>query len=81
VTSSGLPANSPTTMPPTMPVIRPTAAAFSAGTPEAIAMPMHSGSATRNTTTDANRSCFHAPGPRQSADFAFVFALIIHLVR
>jgi hypothetical protein len=28
------------------------------GTPEAMAIPKHRGKATRNTTTDANRSCF-----------------------
>ena len=39
-------------MPPMMPVIRP----FSGGTPEAMAMPMHSGIATRKTTIDAVKS-------------------------
>lgn len=39
-------------MPPTTPVTTPS----SAGTPDATATPTHSGSATRNTTTDAPRS-------------------------
>ena len=39
-------------MPPMMPVIRP----FSGGTPEAMAMPMQSGIATRKTTIDAVKS-------------------------
>ena len=47
-----LPGSSPTTMPPTMPVMMPS----SAGTPEATATPTHSGSATRNTTSEAPRS-------------------------
>jgi hypothetical protein len=38
-------------------VTKPTEAAFSIGTPEAIAMPIESGSATRKTTTDAKTSC------------------------
>ena len=52
LTCSGEPASAPTMMPPMMPVIRP----FSGGTPEAIAMPMHNGIATRNTTIDAVKS-------------------------
>ncbi len=52
LTCSGEPASAPTTMPPMMPVIRP----FSGGTPEATAMPMHRGIATRNTTIDAVKS-------------------------
>lgn len=39
-------------IPPMIPVISP----FSAGTPEAIAIPMHKGIATRKTTIDAVRS-------------------------
>ena len=42
----------PTTRPPMMPVIKPAAG----GAPEAMAMPMQSGSATRKTTTDARAS-------------------------
>ena len=41
-----------TTRPPTMPVIRPD----SGGAPEAIAIPRHSGIATKNTTIPARRS-------------------------
>src|SRR5690349_8516389 len=52
LTCNGEPASAPTTMPPMMPVIRP----FSAGTPDATAMPMHRGIATRNTTMDAVKS-------------------------
>ncbi|MNB98188.1 hypothetical protein D3C75_454330 [compost metagenome] len=52
LTCSGEPANQPTTRPPMMPVIRPLAG----GSPEAIAMPMHRGRATRNTTTEASSS-------------------------
>jgi hypothetical protein len=40
-----------------MPVKMPAAG----GTPEATAMPRHSGSATRKTTTDADRSCQKVP--------------------
>ncbi len=39
-------------MPPTIPVIKPAAT----GAAEASAMPMHSGSATKNTTIDAKAS-------------------------
>ena len=49
----GQPENRPTMIPPTIPVINPAAG----GAPDAIAVPMHSGNATRNTTNDANRSC------------------------
>src|SRR3569833_856430 len=49
LTCNGEPASAPTMMPPMMPVIRP----FSGGTPEATAMSMHRGIATRNTTIDA----------------------------
>jgi hypothetical protein len=52
LTCSGEPASAPTTMPPMMPVIRP----FSGGTPEATAIPMHNGMATRKTTIDAVKS-------------------------
>ena len=52
LTCSGEPASAPTTRPPTMPVIRPAAT----GTPEAMAMPMHNGSATRNTAMLGNKS-------------------------
>lgn len=49
----------PTTNPPTMPQMMPTAAAFSGGTPDAMAMPMHSGNATRKTTMEARKSCLN----------------------
>ena len=65
LTCSGLPAISPTTNPPTIPVMIPTLAALLSGTPEAIAMPMHSGNATRNTTIEAKKSferLANAPG-------------------
>lgn len=52
LTCSFEPARKPTTRPPMIPVIRPLAG----GRPEAMAMPMHKGSATRNTTTEANNS-------------------------
>jgi hypothetical protein len=35
----------------------PTVAAFSGGTPDAMAIPIHKGRATRNTTIDAKKSC------------------------
>jgi len=41
-----------------MAVMRPTEAAFSMGTPEAMAIPMERGRATRNTTTEARISSF-----------------------
>ena len=46
-----------TTSPPTMPAIKPE----TGGTPQAIAMPRHSGSATRNTTNPATLSSFAWP--------------------
>src|SRR3546814_15989256 len=49
LTWSGEPAIIPTTSPPMIPVIRP----FSGGSPDATAMPLHRGLATRNTTSDA----------------------------
>ncbi|MNE83797.1 hypothetical protein D3C80_1806440 [compost metagenome] len=52
LTCNGEPASQPTTSPPMIPVIRPLAG----GSPEAMAMPMHRGRATRNTTTEANSS-------------------------
>ncbi|MNR24960.1 hypothetical protein D3C85_1420770 [compost metagenome] len=52
LTCNGEPASQPTTMPPMIPVIRPLAG----GMPEAMAMPMHKGRATRNTTTEASNS-------------------------
>lgn len=52
LTCSGEPASQPTTRPPMMPVTRPLAG----GMPEAMAMPMHSGRATRKTTTEASAS-------------------------
>lgn len=52
LTCSGWPDMEPTTIPPTMPVMSPSAG----GTPEATATPRHSGSATRNTTTEAMTS-------------------------
>ena len=58
LTSSGLNRRSlPTTMPPMIPEIRPAAG----GTPEAIAMPMHSGTATRKTTIEARKSAITPP--------------------
>jgi hypothetical protein len=56
LTWRGEPASGPTTMPPMMPVRMPAAG----GAPEARAMPIHRGSATRKTTSDAERSlrCF-----------------------
>ena len=62
LTWRGLPASGPTTSPPMTPVMTPA----SAGSPQARAMAMHSGSATRNTTREANRSARSAagrPGP------------------
>ncbi len=52
LTCSGEPAIQPTTRPPMMPVIKPLAG----GIPEAMAIPMHKGRATRNTTTEASSS-------------------------
>ena len=52
LTCSGAPEMVPTMMPPMMPVMRPAVT----GMPEAIEMPMHSGSATRKTTMDAKKS-------------------------
>ena len=52
LTCSGAPEMEPTTMPPMMPVMMPAVG----GMPEAIEMPMHSGSATRKTTIDARKS-------------------------
>ncbi|MNN44171.1 hypothetical protein D3C81_1584490 [compost metagenome] len=52
LTCNGEPASQPTTIPPMIPVIRPLAG----GMPEAMAIPMHRGSATRNTTTEASNS-------------------------
>jgi hypothetical protein len=52
LTCRGEPASQPTTKPPTIPVIRPLAG----GKPEAMAMPMHRGRATRKTTTEASSS-------------------------
>ena len=52
LTCSGQPAIVPTTNPPMMPVIRPAAT----GAPDAIAIPMHNGRATRNTTIEAKKS-------------------------
>jgi hypothetical protein len=52
LTCNGEPAIQPTTSPPMMPVIKPLAG----GMPEAMAMPMHRGRATRNTTTEAINS-------------------------
>jgi len=52
LTWSGHPEIEPTTRPPMIPVMSPAPG----GAPEAIAMPMHSGRATRNTTTDPNAS-------------------------
>jgi hypothetical protein len=40
-----------------MPVIKPDAG----GAPDAMAIPMHKGKATRNTTTEARRSCAKVP--------------------
>ena len=52
LTCNGAPEMVPTMMPPTMPVMMPAVG----GMPEASAMPMHSGSATRKTTIDARKS-------------------------
>ena len=52
LTCSGEPARNPTTIPPTIPVMMPAVG----GMPDAIEMPMQSGSATRKTTTEASRS-------------------------
>ncbi len=52
LTCNGEPAITPTTMPPMMPVMMPAVG----GRPEASAMPMQSGRATRKTTTEARRS-------------------------
>jgi hypothetical protein len=47
-------------------VMIPTAAALSAGTPDAMAMPRHNGKATRKTTTDASKSSFHVSRKREA---------------
>ena len=52
LTCSGDPPSAPATTPPTMAAISPA----SGGAPEAIAIPRDSGSATRNTTSEAGRS-------------------------
>ena len=52
LTCSGDPPSAPATTPPTTAAMSPA----SAGAPEAIAIPSDSGSATRNTTSDAGRS-------------------------
>ena len=49
LTCKGQPAKGATTRPPTTPVIRPAAT----GAPDAMAMPMQSGNATKKTTTEA----------------------------
>ena len=53
----------------------PTAAAFSAGTPEAMAMPMHKGSATRKTTTEDRKSCLNDPKKPGSAPAGLVISM------
>ena len=70
-TWSGLPASRPTTIPPTMPVTRPA----SGGRPHACAMPMHSGSATMNTTSDARKSAASVP-PARAGGFGSFSALM-----
>src|SRR6266550_9363754 len=64
LTWRGEPARKPTTMPPMMPVRIPAAG----GAPEAKAMPMQRGSATRKTTREAERSltCFGLIGIAES---------------
>ena len=52
LTNKGAPEIAPTAMPPMIPVTIPR----SADTPQATAMPMQSGNATRKTTMDANTS-------------------------
>src|SRR5581483_3424044 len=52
LTWRGHPESEPATNPPTIPVISPAAG----GAPEAMAMPMQRGSATRNTTIEARAS-------------------------
>src|SRR5438094_8105659 len=61
----------PTTSPPMMPVRMPEAA----GAPEAMAMPMHSGSATRKTTKEAEKACqkvVERDGPAEGGSAATV---------
>src|SRR5262249_37740517 len=54
LTCSGQPDSDPATIPPIIPVMSPAAG----GAPEAIAMPIHRGNATRKTTTEERASCF-----------------------
>ena len=57
-----------------MPVIRPAAT----GTPDAIAMPMHNGNATRKTTIDAKKSCLmFEPTPCPSRALSFVVISLV----
>ena len=73
LTCNGEPASDPTTIPPTIPVIRPAAT----GTPEAIAIPMQSGNATRKTTIDAKKSCLmFEPIPFSSKALPFPFVML-----
>jgi hypothetical protein len=66
LTCRGQPDSAPVSRPPTIPVISPAAG----GAPDAIAMPMQRGSATRNTTTDASRS---DPSASRNPVFPFMF--------
>ena len=60
-----------------MPVMMPTAAAFSGGTPEAMATPIHKGRATRNTTTEARKSCLKDPKLPGVAPAGWVFSISV----